>query len=68
MPFASFLHTLFFILQLLLRKKSNMFVFFYDDDEIFSRKILRGLEKLDDELQAAQSSKYSTIEIQTPIS
>ena len=45
-----------------------MFVFFYDDDEIFSRKILRGLEKLDDELQAAQSSKYSTIEIQTPIS
>ena len=45
---------LFCFLQLLLRKKSNMFVFFYDDDEVYSHKIIRGLEKLDDELHASQ--------------
>ena len=33
-----------------------MFVFFYDDDEVYSHKIIRGLEKLDDELHSAQGT------------
>ena len=33
-----------------------MIVFFYDDEEIFSQKILRGLEKIDDELHSAQGN------------
>ena len=33
-----------------------MLVFFYDDEEIFSQKILRGLEKVDDELHNAQGN------------
>ena len=35
-----------------------MFVFFYDDDEVYSHKIIRGLEKLDDELHSAQGTIY----------
>merc|ERR1711997_233911 len=40
--------------KLLLRKKSNMFVFFYDNDDVESYKMVRGLEKMDDELHTAQ--------------
>ena len=42
--------------QLLLRKKSNMFVFFYDNDDVESYKMVRGLEKMDDELHTAQGN------------
>ena len=34
------------------KKKSNLFVFFYDDDDVFSRKVLKRLEEVDDELEA----------------
>ena len=44
------------LFQLLLRKKSNMFVFFYDNDDVESYKMVRGLEKMDDELHTAQGS------------
>ena len=39
--------------KLIQRKKCNMFVFFYDDEDLFSRKIIKQLEELDDELEAA---------------
>ena len=39
--------------KMLNRKDSNVFVFFYDDEDVFSRKVLRLLEKSDDELEAA---------------
>ena len=44
------------LFQLLLRKKSNMFVFFYDNDDVESYKMVRGLEKMDDELHTAQGN------------
>ena len=34
------------------KKKSNLFVFFYNDDDVFSRKVLKRLEEIDDELEA----------------
>ena len=37
-----------------------MFVFFYDDDEVYSHKIIRGLEKMDDELHNAQGNLIET--------
>ena len=48
-----------------MRKNSNMFVFFYDDEEIFSQKIIRGLEKMDDELHNAQGNEMLVIILKT---
>ena len=42
-----------------------MFVFFYDDEEIFSQKILRGLEKIDDELDATMEDNDGLIQKST---
>ena len=33
------------------KKKSNLFVFFYKAGDVFSRKVLRRLEEVDDELE-----------------
>ena len=49
-------HSILNWLLVTLAQKSNMFVFFYDDDEVYSHKIIRGLEKLDDELHSAQGT------------
>ena len=44
-----------------------MFVFFYDDDEVYSHKIIRGLEKLDDELHSAQGTNYFHVFIENDL-
>jgi hypothetical protein len=40
------------MLSKMLSKEPSMFVFFYEEDDIFSRKVLRGLEELDDKLDS----------------
>ena len=44
------------IVPAVIAKKSNMFVFFYDNDDVESYKMVRGLEKMDDELHTAQGN------------
>ncbi len=40
------------MLAKMLASEPSMFVFFYEEDDIFSRKVLRGLEEIDDRLDA----------------
>ena len=40
------------MLAKMLQSEPSMFVFFYEEDDIFSRKVLRGLEEIDDRLDA----------------
>jgi len=40
------------MLAKMLQTEPSMFVFFYEEDDIFSRKVLRGLEEIDDRLDA----------------
>ena len=40
------------MLSKMLRKEPSMFVFFFEEGDIFSRKVLRGLEELDDRLDS----------------
>merc|ERR1719333_1604251 len=40
------------MLAKMLQTEPSMFVFFYEEGDIFSRKVLRGLEEIDDRLDA----------------
>ena len=40
------------MLAKMLGNEPSMFVFFYEEGDIFSRKVLRGLEEIDDRLDA----------------